>query len=301
MAIVFDGNAFAAKRLETLKERVRVLGKKPMLVSVVFAEDSMGMLYTKLKAQAASEIGIGFEKVELRYHDSIHDSKENIGTLGKRAEVDGMLVQKPNKKQYLEWILNRVSDDIIAYEEWWEEIASAIDPKKDVDCLTRDNLDKVYRGEGEFLPATARAVVSILEALLRPGELRTGEAGGGTLEHLKGKKIAMVGRSELVGKPLAFYLQYKGARVQILGSKDKLIDRLPQSEIIISATGQAGLITGDMVNEGITVIDVGEPRGDVDFASVLPKASFITPVPGGVGPVTVVSLLENLLDMRKYN
>jgi methylenetetrahydrofolate dehydrogenase (NADP+)/methenyltetrahydrofolate cyclohydrolase len=110
-------------------------------------------------------------------------------------------------------------------------------------------------------------------------------------------EVVVVGRSELVGRPLAYYLKTKISKVEMIGSKDNITQELINADIIVSATGQANLITGEMVKEGVIVIDVGEPRGDVEFASVAKKASFITPVPGGVGPVTVVSLLENLVEM----
>lgn len=268
MTTIFDGNKYAAEQLTLLKEKVAGLSRKPKLVSVVFQEDAMGMLYTNLKAQAAQDMGIDFEKVEIQADDGIESTLAIIREKCGEPEVGGLLIQKP-----------RGIDTAL-----WDELTSAIDPKKDVDCLTRVNLDKLYKDESAFLPATARAVVSILKVAV------------GSMEELTDKNIVIVGRSELVGKPLSSYLKNKTANLKMLGSQDNL-DILRDADVVISATGKANLITGDMVKNGVVVIDVGEPKGDVDFATVSPKASFITPVPGGVGPMTVVSLLENLVDL----
>jgi methylenetetrahydrofolate dehydrogenase (NADP+)/methenyltetrahydrofolate cyclohydrolase len=252
-----------------LKEKVAGLAVQPKLVSVVFQEDAMGMLYTNLKAQAANEVGIEFEKIEIQSDDGREATLAKIREKCSEPQVSGLLIQKP-----------RGIDKAL-----WEGLTSAIDPKKDVDCLTRANLDKLYRGESDFLPATARAVVSILEV------------AGGSIEVLTGKNIVVVGRSELVGKPVAAYLKNKTANIKMLGSRDDIRQSTTSADVIISATGKASLITGDMVREGVIVIDVGEPKGDVDFESVSTKATFITPVPGGVGPMTVVSLLANILEL----
>lgn len=284
MATIFNGNKFAIERLSLLKERVASLSTKPKLVSVVFQEDAMGMLYTSLKAQAAQSVGINFEKIVIKSNDSNHRTMEMIKNKCQDFLVTGLLIQKPNKYQYTKWILGEAGM-MTDYTEWWEELTSAIEPKKDVDCLTRANLDRVYRGESDFLPATAQAVVSILELAVDPRE------------SLKDKEVVVVGRSELVGKPLAAFLQKLGAKVRNLGTNDDIKQSILLADIVVSATGKASLISGDMIKKEAIIIDVGEPKGDVDFATVQSKAAFITPVPGGVGPVTVASLLHNLFKL----
>lgn len=264
MAIIFNGIESAQSKMATLKERVAHLSYVPKLVSVVFQEDAMGLLYTDLKAKAASQVGIDFEKVEITLDDSKDSTLDRIREACHNPRVTGLLIQKPRGVD----------------KELWKLLTASIDPAKDVDCLTRENLERVYNGTSNFLPATARAVVEILDSHTSRREL----------------EVVVVGRSELVGKPLAFYLKDQISKVTMLGSKDNL-KILMSADVVISATGQTNLITGDMVKDGVIVIDVGEPKGDVDFATVQPKASFITPVPGGVGPMTVVSLLSNMLEL----
>lgn len=275
MVMIFDGNKFANHRKIILKEALGAFGKPLRVVSVYFREDKMGQVYTNLKAKAAQEVGIVFEGVELSFVQSAGELWSVVDTLSRRDEVNGLLIQKPNRQL---WQDVRYED--LSYEEWWGNLTGAIDPKKDVDCLTRVNLDKVYAGESDFLPATAKAVVSILNSVIA--------------SEMNRKWIVVLGRSELVGKPLAAYLRQLKARVDMLGTKDDL-SVVSMADVVISATGHPNLIIGEMMKEGVVVIDVGEPKGDMEFKSVSQKASFITPVPGGVGPVTVVSLLENLV------
>lgn len=264
MTTVFNGIQMAQQQIVLLKERVERLSYTPKLVSVVFQDDAMGMLYTNLKAQAAKEVGFDFEKIVIKSSDSNHRTIQTITELCESVDIHGLLIQKP-----------RGID-----KELWGVLTNSIDPTKDVDCLTRENLEKIYNGSSTFLPATARAVVEILATHTSRRDL----------------EVVVVGRSELVGKPLFSYLKNQTSKIKMLGSKDDLAE-LKTADVVISATGKANLIHGTMVREGVIVIDVGEPKGDVDFATVVSKASFITPVPGGVGPMTVVSLLANMLEL----
>ena len=167
-----------------------------------------------------------------------------------------------------------------------EEIVETIIPTKDVDCLTAVNLGRLMMGEMTLLPATVRGIWEIL-----------GKAGINE-KTIVGKNVSVLGRSDIVGKPLANLLINRGATVTVCHHQTKdLACLIKRADIVISATGSPNLVKGEMVKEGAIVIDVGSPKGDVDFGSVVKKASFITPVPGGVGPMTVVSLLENFLDL----
>jgi len=257
-AVVFDGKQLAREREELLRQRILNLGKQLKLVSVYFNEDKTGQLYTRLKGEAAQRVGIGFEKVECAFGDDMELLKKRIKEVCERTDVTGMLIQKPPKKMY--------------HQELWEQLVVAIDPDKDADGLSP---------ERKVLPATVKAVMTILQGV-----------------PLRGKRVVVVGRSEIVGSPLARELVKMGMEVQNVGSGEVDLGAVTkQADILVSATGREKLITADMVKEGAVVIDVGEPKPDVDFELVKEKASFITPVPGGVGPMTVVSLLENVVEL----
>lgn len=279
-AVIFDGKTFAKEREGLLAQRVSALKVVPRLGSVVFREDAGGLLYTRLKMQAAVRVGIEFDRMDVSIGDSLFDLRERIWQMCQRKDITGVLVQKPMKTVFEKEIGNSHSTTH-NFSDWWKEIAGAIDPKKDVDCLTLENLEKVYRGKWQILPATVKAVVDILAKAT----------------NVSGKSVGVVGRSDIVGRPLAAVLKQQEASVKLLGSKDDLSEVLPEMDVVVSATGVSGLIRGEMIKEGAVVIDVGAPKGDVEFEGVVKKAAFITPVPGGVGPVTVLSLLENVVGL----
>jgi methylenetetrahydrofolate dehydrogenase (NADP+)/methenyltetrahydrofolate cyclohydrolase len=209
--------------------------------------------------------------------------QDKIRIYSHRGDVSGVLIQKPTKEV---WMQTTGIHDPIKFDAWWQQLIGVLDAKKDVDCLTNENLGRVYLGKWMLLPATVKAVLLILR-----------EALGG--EGVSGRKIAVIGRSELVGRPLAAVLESYGAYVGLFGASNMDRKAICQADVVISATGVPKLVTEDLIKEGDIVIDVGAPKGDVDFESVVKKAGFITPVPGGVGPVTVVSLLENLVELVK--
>lgn len=294
-AIVFNGESFAAVKEKSLKERVKTLGFIPKLVSVFFKEDSTGILYTRLKQELAERVGIHFHPEELSYEVPAETAKKVVAHYSNDEHVQGVMIQKPK----LSAVASAPDVGHLGYAEWWELLTQEINPAKDVDCLTRTNLASVYGGNYKIVPATVRSVLSILnEAVF----------------DVAGMKVAVIGRSELVGKPLAYVLTQRGADVYLCGSNGlaarsvggKMTENIKPMEIaevagecgvVISATGRGGIIRAPMIKDGSVVIDVGEPVGDVDFGRVIEKASFITPVPKGVGPVTVVSLMENLVDV----
>ncbi len=288
--IIFDGKEFAKdKELQLHKQVEEMLasGKKIRIQTFTFLEDEGSRLYTKLKSQAAERIGIVYEPVEVSIQTPLPELLTRITKANQTSEIGGVMVQKPTKDCWE----HSNPQTTGSFAEWWETIAQAIDPQKDVDCLTKENLEKIGTREQEaaLLPATVRACVSILheaKTLLSVSD-----------EDWKEKKIVVIGRSDIVGKPLAQILKLQGHTVRNIGKRE-LADsqfQLNTYDIVISATGVPNLITGEKIKLGAVVIDVGSPHGDAESESVQKNAQFLTPVPGGVGPVTVVSLMENCL------
>ncbi len=275
MVKIFDGRKFARDKEKNLRRRVASLRARgitiPSLVSILVGDDPASRLYTRLKREAAGRIGVVF--IEKRFGKAAKDEqiKRYINKLNKDPAVGGIMIQLPLPA-------------LLKSEQ--KEIVEVISPEKDVDCLTAINLGRLMMGESKLLPATVKAIWEILQ-----------EAGfdEGTVV---GKDVCVLGSSDIVGKPLANLLINLGATVTVGHRHTENITALTRGvDIVISATGVPGLVKGEMVRKGAVVIDVGSPHSDIDFASVASRASFVTPVPGGVGPVTVVCLLENFLNL----
>jgi methylenetetrahydrofolate dehydrogenase (NADP+)/methenyltetrahydrofolate cyclohydrolase len=281
MAIIFDGKKFAEEKKKLLSYQVKKFLKKGIiltLASIYLSSDAASVLYTKLKKKAAGEIGIDFLDYEFKKAD-INEIIFLIEKLNNDKSVNGILVQKP------------VGKEIISKDEW-QKIVSYIAKEKDVDGL---------RENSKFIPATVRAVLEILSNALEIVRLPYKEAPC---------TVVVVGSRGMVGRLLMRQLSIsnyqfpigtqrkKKIRFEVIGCNSQtsnLQGETLQADIVISATGVPNLISAGMVKPGAIVIDVGSPKGDCDFESVKDKAAFITPVPGGVGPVTVSCLLENLL------
>jgi len=301
---IFNGKQFAAKKEAVLKAKVAVLkqkGQTPKLVSFLAGENPESELYTRLKKEAAGRIGIDFEVK--KFTDSVAPEEfiREIEKVNQDTSVQGIMVQLPLPKKFE-----------IRNSKF--EILGAIAPSKDVDGLTPENLGLVMLEKPRFLPATVKAVMEIIKGVILgseatpesdPGQVRTMDPGQARMtdgKWLKGESVCLVGASEMVGKPLAMILSAAGATVTLCRSTTKnLAEFTRQADILISATGVPGLIKKEMVKEKAIVVDVGIKKvegrilGDVE-KEVAGVASFMTPVPGGVGPVTVVSLLENLVE-----
>ncbi|MFZ1721114.1 MAG: bifunctional 5,10-methylenetetrahydrofolate dehydrogenase/5,10-methenyltetrahydrofolate cyclohydrolase, partial [Microgenomates group bacterium] len=190
---------------------------------------------------------------------------------------------------------------VTEFSDWWKTLTIALSAKKDVDGLHPKTMKLLkknsWREQGRVMPATARAVIEILEIAKSALQHSSNQINS------KSKHI-IVGTSDIVGQPLFFELKNQGYPVEMIGRAELQLRIesgifLTDAHVIISATGSKNLITGQMITSGTVVIDVGEPSPDVEFKTVAPKAAFITPVPGGVGPMTVVCLLENCLDLVK--
>lgn len=293
MAIRFDGKSFAARQEQLLAQQVeelRSVGKKVVVHTFTFKEDAGSELYTKLKQQAAERIGIDYLPTPVSCADPTSQILELIQASSTNSDVTGVMVQKPSKHVWME----QMGNDDIAFANWWESLCTAIDPRKDVDCLTKTNLNAIDDATKDnipsLLPATVAACLEILSQAQRQLQIEDAEWSN--------KHILVIGRSAIVGKPLSKLLTLAGHSVTNVGKDLSLIDAT-QFPILISAVGVPGLISGESIAEGSVVIDVGSPSGDVDPDAVATRASFYTPVPGGVGPVTISCLLENCIQIAQ--
>jgi len=322
--IIFNGVELAQKREARLKEKVNkylAAGAKPVIAAILFIEDEGSQLYTRLKSQAAEKLGIEYRVFEFSLKDNLEKIQTKIEELGKSSEITGIIIQKPWRKtwvraqneNFLKVAANQPDPrrfERDQYGSWWTKLTSYIDENKDVDGLHPITIQQISRESwkdmGKVLPATCQAVLNILDDAFEQisRELKLDK----TQQIFNGKYI-IIGKSDLVGIPLFYELRRQGRNVEIIASKElnervKSGQKLLDASIVISATGINKLVTGDMVSDNVVIIDVGEPHGDVDFESVKDKAVFITPVPGGVGPMTVISLLENcskLCEARQLN
>lgn len=257
--------------VESLK---RLSGVVPHLVVILIGEDPASQSYVKAKHKACEKAGINSTMVIKKIDTSQEELLEIIDRYNKDDSVHGILVQLPLPKHINE-----------------DKIIDAIDISKDVDGFHPLNIAYMHLGRKAILPATPKGIMTMLKSK--------------NIE-LKGKNAIVVGRSNIVGKPVAMLLLAEHATVTIAHSRTvNLKEKCLNSDIIIAAVGKANIITADMVKDGAVVIDVGVNRvngklvGDCDFDAIKEKASYITPVPGGVGPMTITSLLENTLECYK--
>lgn len=288
--IIFDGVQRALERETQLTERVVAFVEgekqpKPMIAAVLFREDTGSQLYTRLKGEAAERVGIGYIANEFSLLDPLEKVLEKIEQLNNDSTIDGIIVQKPWRKI---WPENATTD----YDTWWQTLMGAVNPVKDVDGLHPATIASIKAGtwfeEGRVLPATCRAVLFALsQAQLQ-------------LERSSLGKTIIIGRTDLLGIPLYYVLLQRGVDVELIGTKELEARKtsgllLSDAQTIVSATGQQHLITTQMVSKGVILVDVGEPRPDIDVRDMEGKADFLTPVPGGIGPLTVSFLLENAM------
>jgi methylenetetrahydrofolate dehydrogenase (NADP+)/methenyltetrahydrofolate cyclohydrolase len=266
--MILDGRGTADRRLERLAEHIRASGITPRLATVMVGKDPGSQLYVRMKHRACERVGIGSVSVELPEGATTAEVAGEIRALGENPSMDGILVQIP---------LPRHLDQ--------ERIITAIPPEKDVDGFTPLSLGSLLSGHPLFSPCTPLGVMALLAEYGIPVE---------------GKDAVVVGRSLEVGRPMAILLLNAGATVTICHSKTgDLAGKTGSADILVSAVGKPGLITGAMVRKGVVAVDAGismvegRPCGDLDFPSVEPLARAITPVPGGVGPMTIAMLMEN--------
>lgn len=274
MATIIDGKMLSLRLKEEMKGRIAQMkeeGIVPKLVVVLVGNDSASQVYVRNKHKSCGEVGIESEVITMPEETTQQELLEVVERLNQDSSVDGILVQLPLPKQIDEKIVLR-----------------AIRPDKDVDGFHPVNVGLLSIGDECFAPATPSGIVVMLK-----------EYG----IEIAGKHCVIVGRSNIVGKPMAALMLKENATVTVCHSKtNNLAEITRQADILIVATGRRNTVTTDMVKEGVVVIDVGMNRnelgklcGDVDFENVKEKASFITPVPGGVGPMTITELLESTI------
>ena len=268
MAIKLDGKALAEKMRAQIREETESLARRPTLAVILVGEDPASQVYVRNKEKDCVECGILSQGYRLPAQTSEAQLLELIDVLNENDRVDGILVQLP--------LPEHISQ---------EKVLHAIRPDKDVDAFHPFNVGKIVTGEQGFLPCTPAGVM----ALLREYEI-----------DIAGKDCVVVGRSNIVGKPMALLLLQENATVTICHSRTvDLASHTRRADILVAAIGKPRFITADMVKDGAVVVDVGINRvdgklcGDVDFGPVSQKASYFTPVPGGVGKMTIAMLMDN--------
>ena len=271
MAVRIDGKALAAKVKARAAEGAKDLPRKPGLAVILVGDNQASRVYVTGKEKDCAECGFLSFEYKLPAETTQAELLELIDRLNGDEAVDGILVQLPLPEHLNE-----------------DQVLNAIHPEKDVDCFHPFNVGRLVIGDPVFLPCTPAGVMEMLKEYDIP---------------VAGKHCVVLGRSNIVGKPMgALLLQQSGTVTTCHSRTPDLASFTRQADILVSAVGRVGLVTADMVKEGAVVIDVAMNRnaegklcGEVDYVSVEPKASYITPVPGGVGPMTRAMLMENLL------
>jgi methylenetetrahydrofolate dehydrogenase (NADP+)/methenyltetrahydrofolate cyclohydrolase len=302
--IIFDGKSLAEKKEAQLETQVADLakqGKKIKIAAILFAEDAGSILYTRLKKEAAERVGMEYQVDTFSLQAGAEQIMTHIHALNEDESITGIIIQKPwrNTWQMANRVEGATKDVRQAFSAWWTLLTSQIEITKDVDGLHPRTLAAIEVGswqeKGRVMPATAAAVFTILH---QAAHQLAGVEEADFWQWLQTKKVAVLGKSDIVGKPIYFEIKTHGIDVEMLGSAElkRKVEQgkgLLDKDVVISATGRKHLVTADLVADGVILVDVGEPQPDMDQASLKEKASFLTPVPGGVGPMTVVSLLEN--------
>ena len=275
---LIDGKAVSASvraRVKQETEELKKQGVTPGLAVIIVGDDPASQVYVRNKEKACAEVGFYSEKYALPSSTTQQELNNLVQELNSRKEINGILCQLP-----LPGYLND------------KEVIELIDPVKDVDAFHPVNVGRIMIGDYDLLPCTPAGIME----LIRTTGIET-----------KGKKAVVIGRSNIVGKPMAMLLLHADCTVEITHSKTADLKEITKTaDILVAAIGKAKFVTADMVKDGAVVIDVGMNRdengklcGDVDFDFVSPKCSFITPVPGGVGPMTISMLMQNTLTAAK--
>ena len=272
MAIIIDGKEVAREKREQIKARVESLknqGKSVGLAVIIVGENPASKVYVNNKKKGCAEVGITSFEYALPESTTEDELKELVQKLNADDSVNGILCQLPLPKHINE-----------------DAVINTISPKKDVDAFHPQNVGHIMIGDYTFLPCTPAGIMEMLKFYNIS---------------VAGKKCVVIGRSNIVGKPMAMLLLKENGTVEICHSRtENLKEETLSADILVAAVGKTRFVTADMVKDGAVVIDVGMNRdengklcGDVDFDNVAAKASYITPVPGGVGPMTITMLLEN--------
>lgn len=271
-AKIIDGKLVSQSVRDRIKAEVEKMETKPGLAVIIVGEDPASKVYVRNKKRGCEEVGFNSWVYEMPEETTQEELLSLIDKLNDSSEVHGILVQLPLPKHLNE-----------------REVTERIIPEKDVDAFHSENCGRILKGTATLLPCTPAGVMEMLRYY--------------NIE-IAGKNCVVIGRSNIVGKPMALLLLGENGTVTICHSKTKNLSEVTkEADILVAAVGRAKLVTADMVKEGAVVIDVGMNRdengklcGDVDFAEVEKIASYITPVPGGVGPMTISILLQNTLN-----
>lgn len=275
---IIDGKELAKNIRQELKkenDKLKEKGINAKLAVILVGDDNASKVYIKNKSKACNDVGIEFEEILLDSNITMDKLLNVIENLNLREDINGILLQSPIPKE-------------LNIQEAFEKI----DYRKDVDGFNPINVGKLMIGQDGFIPCTPYGIVRMLEEYNIPVE---------------GKNAVVIGRSNIVGKPLSQCLLNKNATVTVCHSRTRDIQNVTKNaDILISAVGKLNMVTEDMVKDGAVVIDVGMNRkengklaGDVDFENVKEKTSYITPVPGGVGPMTIAMLMNNVIKATK--
>lgn len=277
-AKIIDGKALAEQYLIDVSSEVaaaKACNIYPHLAVVLVGSDPASEIYVHSKQRACERVGIASELIRLSANASMMDFDDCIDELNRRNDVTGILVQLPLPAHIPEWLLD------------------SIDPYKDVDGITDFNVGRLFKDEGCYPPCTPEGCMRLIKS---------------TDINIDGANAVVVGRSDIVGKPMATMLLQHNATVTVCHSHTKDLPSITRNaDILVVAAGKPCLITGDMIKPGAVVIDVGMNRvngklvGDVDFKSAKEVAGWITPVPGGVGPMTIAALMDNTVGLALEN
>ncbi len=278
MAKIIDGKAVSAKVKEQVRKEAETLREKGIeigLAVVIVGDNPASRVYVNNKKKACAEVGFNSYEYALPEETTEAELLELVEKLNNDDKVNGILVQLPLPKQINE-----------------NAIINAIRPEKDVDAFHPENVGHIMIGDFSFLPCTPAGVMELIA-----------ETG----VDVCGKNCVVIGRSNIVGKPMAMLLLHKNGTVTICHSRTKNLEEIcSNADILVAAVGKAGFVTPDMVKAGAVVIDVGMNRnaegklcGDVDYTACFDKAGYITPVPGGVGPMTIAMLMQNTVTAAK--
>ncbi len=278
MAKIIDGKLIAGEVRARIADEAAALAKcgvVPGLAVIIVGDDAASQVYVRNKHKACAEAGFYSEVIQMPRETTENELLCKIESLAEDGKIDGILVQLPLPEHIDE-----------------KKVTAAIPPEKDVDAFHLENTGRIMTGDYRYLPCTPAGIMT----MLRHEKI-----------DVAGKECVVIGRSNIVGKPMAMMLLNENGTVTVCHSKTKnLAEVTRRADILVVAVGKAGFVTADMVKEGAVVIDVGINRGedgklhgDVDFEGVKDVASAITPVPGGVGPMTITTLLENTLAAAK--
>jgi len=274
---ILDGKKLSEKILDNLAEKIKKERLKLKLAVVLVGKSPVSEIFIREKKRACQRIGIGFQLFKFSAEITPEELKKEIKKIVRRNDIKGAIIQLPLPKKFQS-----------------QEFLNIIPSTKDIDVLSEKNIGRFYKGSLHILPPTVAGVKAILEKY----KIK-----------IKGKNVVIVGGGELVGKPLAVWFIQKKATVTVVNEFTKDISFFAgKADILISGAGAPNLIKGSMIKKGVVIIDAGvsykkgKLSGDVDFKSVNRKAGYIAPVPGGVGPMTVACLLENLviLNLKKF-